>query len=467
MVFSSLTFIFFYLPIVLIIMKIIPFPYGNVALFIVSLIFYGWEEPIYILLMLLSTIVDYFNGLFVYKYRHKKSIAKRFVIFSIVFNLSVLAFFKYYDFIVLSLKSIDIVSLKPLGLSLPLGISFYSFQTMTYTIDIYRNEAIYQKNIFSFGAYVCMFPQLIAGPIVRYKDIDKQLHNAKMSFSQFSYGVETFLIGLSKKVLLANTAGMLYESISVIPMNEITVLLLWISKIAFAFQIYFDFCGYSDMAIGLGAMLGFKLPKNFNYPYISKSIKEFWQRWHMTLGTFFRDYVYIPLGGSKNSIGKTVRNMVIVWLLTGLWHGASWNFVLWGLYFSIILLIEKFIIGSKLQKLPLFFRYIYTWILILIGWTIFDNLDISKVIIDLKAMFCFLNIPMVNPLTYFYLRNYIILLIIWMIGSTTIPIRCYRYFKSEYYWVEWLKPLFLMCLLVLCIASLVSEAYNPFLYFRF
>lgn len=467
MTFSSLTFLFFYLPITIVIMKITPFSYSKVILFIVSLIFYGWEEPIYILLMLLSTIVDYFNGLFIYKYRHKKNIAKGFVIFSIVFNLSMLAFFKYYDFIVLSLQRIGIASLKPLGLPLPLGISFYTFQTMTYTIDIYRNEATYQKSIFSFGAYVCMFPQLIAGPIVRYREIAQQLDYARMSFSQFSYGVETFLVGLSKKVLFANTAGILYESISAIPINETTVLLVWIGKIAFAFQIYFDFCGYSDMAVGLGAMLGFKLPKNFNYPYLSKSIKEFWQRWHMTLGAFFRDYVYIPLGGNRKSTWYTVRNMVIVWLLTGLWHGASWNFVLWGFYFCIILLMEKFIIGGKLQKLPLFFRYIYTWMLILVGWTIFDNLDISQLIIELKVMFCFFNIPMINSLTCFYLRNYIILIIIWIIGSTTLPIRCYRYFKNKYYWLEWFKPLFLMYLLILCIASLGSEAYNPFLYFRF
>lgn len=461
MVFSSLTFLFFYLPIVCLIYKLTPLHYRNFVLFISSLIFYGWGEPIYILLMLLSTVVDYINGFFVHQYRHNQTLAKRFVYFSIFFNLSLLSFFKYYDWII---GMLNLPFLKPLGLPLPLGISFYSFQTMTYPIDIYRQEATCQKNLFSFGAYVCMFPQLVAGPIVRYKEIDEQLKHPDNRIETFYNGICIFTIGLAKKVLIANSAGALYQELLSIPFNNLSTILVWIMHISFTLQIYFDFCGYSEMAMGLGNMLGFHFPKNFNYPYISKSIKEFWGRWHITLGQFFKDYVYIPLGGSRCGTKRTIINLFIVWFLTGLWHGADWNFVIWGLYFWFLLMIEKYIIKSYIPKIPHFIQHLTTLILIIIGFTIFDTTNLTLLKNHLLAMFGFTNIAFINPLTLFYLRNYFVLLIIWIIGCTPIPKQVVDHFPKL---KNNSQPVFYILLLILCICSIASEAYQPFLYFRF
>ncbi len=463
MVFSSLTFLFFYLPIVILVMKTVPIKFRNFSLFIFSLFFYGFKEPIYIFLMLFSTIFDYFNGYMVYKYR-KTKYSKWFVVLSIVGNLGILIFFKYFDFIISSLNLIGINFIKPLGIVLPVGISFYTFQTMSYPIDVYRNQADVQKNLISFGTYVVMFPQLIAGPIVRYKDIALQLDKREESIDKFSNGVDRFMIGLCKKVLLANNIGIVYDEIRLLENGS--VLLYWIGIIAFAFQIYFDFSGYSDMAIGLGKMFGFEFLENFNYPYISKSITEFWRRWHISLGTFFKDYVYIPLGGNKNGLISQLINIFIVWLLTGIWHGASYNFILWGLYFGIILMLEKVFILKFLNNIPVIFSRLYFIFTILIGWVIFSIENLSDLVIYLKNMFGLNGNVFVDNIALFYLRNNIFLFIILIIASTPLCKNLYtRYVLGRK--VEYLKTVVILFGFLLCVAYLTNSSYNPFLYFRF
>ncbi|MFV0379938.1 MAG: MBOAT family O-acyltransferase [Anaerorhabdus sp.] len=463
MVFSSLSFLFGYLPITLLIMKCTPRNYRNILLFIVSLVFYGYSEPVYIILMLVSTIVDYVNGYMVYKYRDQSKKAFKFVLISVIFNIGLLSFFKYYDFIVLNLSNIGLSFLKPLNLALPLGISFYTFQTMSYPIDVYRNEASVQKNIFSFGAYVSMFPQLIAGPIVRYKDIADQLDNRKETMSQFFDGINKFLIGLCKKVLLANSIGAVWDSILKLSNNQMSVSVAWLGIIAFGFQIYFDFSGYSDMAIGLGKMLGFDLPENFNYPYISRSISEFWRRWHITLGQWFKNYVYIPLGGSRS--GFIGFNLFAVWFLTGLWHGASWNFILWGLYFWVFIFIEKKGLLKVLENSPKFIGHIYTLLIVFISWTLFYFESLNAGLNYLGIMFNLKNLPIFNEYTIFYLRNNIVLWVLLALAS--IPqskIFIKKYFLDKY---NYLYPILILLALFVCTAYLVDSSYNPFLYFRF
>lgn len=404
MVFSSLPFLFGYLPVVLAVLKLAPLHARNFCLFLVSLIFYGWSEPVYIVIMLISTFVDYYNGRMVDKYRDDRKKAKRFVWFSVIFNLSLLGFFKYADFFILNLQALGL-PLSPLHLSLPVGISFYTFQTMSYPIDVYRKQAPVQKSVVSFGAYVTLFPQLIAGPIVRYKDIAEQLDHRQETADQFALGVQRFVAGLAKKVLLANSIGALWDTISALPANEMSVAAAWLGIIAFAFQIYFDFSGYSDMAIGLGKMLGFEFLENFNYPYISRSITEFWRRWHISLSTWFRDYVYIPLGGSRHGRGKQIRNLMIVWLLTGFWHGASWNFMLWGIYFGVILILEKFVLKPILERLPKVLQHGYALVLILLGWVLFAFTDLDAGLTYLKTMFGWGSVSLINARTLFYLRR--------------------------------------------------------------
>ena len=329
MVFSSVVFLFFYLPITLAAYYVAPRKWRNMLLLVVNLFFYGWGEPVYITIMLLSTLIDYTHGMLVEKYRSNDKKARMFVVSSVFFNLLLLVFFKYYDFIVTSLKAVfPGLPLEPLGIPLPIGISFYTFQTMSYTIDVYRGDARAQKNIVNFGTFVTLFPQLIAGPIVQYKDVDDQLRERHENVAQFASGVQTFICGLAKKVLLANSIGMLWD-VSLQNAATLSALGAWLGILAYSFQIYFDFSGYSDMAIGLGRMLGFEFKKNFDYPYISRSVTEFWRRWHISLGTWFREYVYIPLGGSRRGQWRTYRNLLIVWALTGIWHGASWNFLFW------------------------------------------------------------------------------------------------------------------------------------------
>lgn len=466
MVFSSLIFLFVYLPIVLVVMKTSPLKLRNLFLFLLSLVFYGWGEPFYIVLLILSTVVDYINGYYVHKYRDQKKIAKRFVIFSICFNLGLLGFFKYYDFIVMSLNGLGFNALQPLGLALPIGISFYTFQTMSYPIDIYRKDADVQTSIVSFGAYVAMFPQLIAGPIVRYKDVAEQLVSRNETMDKFTQGIQRFMIGLSKKVLLANNIGLVFETIKVASDSQMSVLTMWLGIFAYGFQIYFDFSGYSDMAIGLGKMFGFELLENFNYPYISKSITEFWRRWHISLGTWFRDYVYIPLGGNRCSKIVNLRNILLVWLLTGLWHGASWNFVLWGLYFAILLMIEKLFLLKRLQKLPAFIQHGYTIFFILLSWVIFAFEDLGVLKGVLAIMFGFGDVPFVNDYFFYLIRNNIVLLTILIVSVT--PFMKMVYHKHiEGKKIEWMTPVLILIGLIVCTAFIVDASYNPFLYFRF
>ncbi len=463
MVFSSLTFLFVYLPTVLLLMKLTPIKYRNLCLFLVSLVFYGFKEPIYILLMLFSTIFDYFNGYMVNKYKNTAK-AKRFVILSVVGNLSILMFFKYYDFIVSTLNLIGFKALQPIGVALPIGISFYTFQTMSYPIDVYRNQADVQKNVISFGTYVVMFPQLIAGPIVRYKDIAEQLNHRELNMDKFADGINRFMIGLCKKVLLANNIGIVFDEIKTL--SNVSVVSSWLGMLAFAFQIYFDFSGYSDMAIGLGKILGFEYLENFNYPYISKSITEFWRRWHMSLGTFFKDYVYIPLGGNKKGLTRQLINIFIVWFLTGLWHGASYNYVLWGVYFGIILMIEKVFLLNLLKKLPAAIGHLYALLMIMIGWVIFSIEDIGLLKEYLFNMFGLNNNVFIDSIAVYYLRDNMIMLIILFLASTPIGKIVYdKYFKDRK--GEWIRPVLVGLSFVVCVAYLVNSGYNPFLYFRF
>ena len=468
MVFSSLEFLFFYLPAVLLIYFLIPSKYlaaRNFALLIVSLLFYGWSEPSYIWIMLLSITVDYTCGRLVGKYRQSApKRAKAALVASIIINLSILGFFKYADFIIENLALIPAFSkLKPLGISLPVGISFYTFQTMSYTLDVYLGEARVQKNIATFGSYVTMFPQLIAGPIVRYRDVDDALRERSHTLQNAADGIKRFLCGLAKKVLLANTAGAFYESFAQGVNDTPSVLGSWMGVIFFAFQIYFDFSGYSDMAIGLGRIMGFKFPENFNYPYISKSITDFWRRWHITLSTWFREYVYIPLGGNRKGKGRTFLNLLIVWFLTGLWHGASWNFVLWGLYFAVILIIEKAFLGGLLDKLPGFISHLYAIALILFGWFIFIWCDLETPGEYLSAMF---GGQLVSPIAIYDLMRGILFLCILIIASTKLPYKMYCKLKDNAIFATiWCTVLPLV--LLLCVAYLVDSSYNPFLYFRF
>ena len=356
-----------------------------------------------------------------------------------------------------------------MGLALPIGISFYTFQTMSYTIDVYRGDAPVQNNIIAFGAYVSMFPQLIAGPIVRYKDIAAELNNRRESFERFYIGIRRFVIGLGKKVLLANLTGALWTEIRGIAPDERSVFMVWMGILAFSFQIYFDFSGYSDMAVGMGHMLGFTFPENFNYPYISKNITEFWRRWHISLGTWFKEYVYIPLGGNKKGGVKHLRNIIIVWLLTGIWHGASFNFLFWGLYFGILLLIEKFLLKNVLPKLPAFITHIYALVLVMVGWVLFEFVDMNQGIQYMAQMFGLAGIPLNNDRTMFLMLGNLILLLFAAIGSTPIPAKLGAYImnvKNGRLGII-LEPLFIFAVLTLSVAYLVDATYNPFLYFRF
>ena len=464
MVFSSLTFLFIYFPITLMVMKLSPLKYRNFCLLVLSLLFYSYGEPKYIIIMLVSCIVDYFNGYMVDKYRDNKRIAKRFVIFSIVFNLGLLGFFKYYDFLVSILNSIGINIFSPLNISLPIGISFYTFQTMSYPIDVYRNDAKVQKNLVNFSCYVTMFFQLIAGPIVRYKDIAAQLDHRIENENGFYNGIKRFVCGLAKKVILANNMGLIFEQINSLNNENISLLLAWLGIICFALQIYFDFSGYSDMAIGLASMFGFDLLENFNYPYIASSITDFWRRWHISLSSWFRDYVYIPLGGNRKGLYRQCINIMIVWLLTGLWHGASFNFILWGLYYGLILIFEK-VIGLKiLKKLPAVFRHIYALLLILIGWVIFNFTDFDMMINYFKLMFY--NPVIIDNISLYFIRDNIILIIISIIAC--LPVRLSRlnpFVINKKF--EYLMPLIILGTLIICVAFICESSYNPFLYFRF
>lgn len=460
MVFSSIPFLFFFLPLFLLIYFIVPKRFKNFILLIFSLIFYAWGEPIYIILMVFSSLVDYTNGLLINKFKDNKVKSKIFMILSIVINISLLSVFKYSGFLVSTINDIFHLSLSSPNLPLPIGISFYTFQTMSYSIDVYRGNIKYEKNFINFFVYVSMFPQLIAGPIVRYEDISSMIEKRTVTLNSYSDGFVRFLKGLFKKVLLANNMGLLWNNIISNDFSTISVLTSWLGIIAFAFQIYFDFSGYSDMAIGIGKMLGFDYPENFNYPYISKSITEFWRRWHMSLSTWFRDYVYIPLGGNRVSKIKHLRNILIVWMLTGLWHGASVNFVLWGLYFALLLILEKFVYGEFLEKAPSILKHIYFIFTILIGWVVFAFTDISLIKDYILTMFGINSESFIDNSFIFYLLNNLFVLIVCFVLQ--IPIKL-----KENKFLIFIKVLLYIILFILTISFLVRDSYNPFLYFRF
>lgn len=466
MIFSSIPFLFFFFPFFLLLYYLVPFKYKNFILLIFSLVFYAWGEPIYILLMIFSSVVDYINGLMIEKHKDNKKLKNIFMTGSVIINLSLLGFFKYADFLINSVNNIFNISIPLLKLGLPIGISFFTFQTMSYSIDVYRGEVKAERNFLTFMTYVSMFPQLIAGPIVRYETVSKELYEREINFKNFSNGLLRFMRGLFKKVLIANTVGYLWTVMSTDP--NLSVLGAWLGIIAYSFQIYFDFSGYSDMAIGMGKMLGFNYLENFNYPYIAKSITDFWRRWHISLSTWFRDYVYIPLGGSRVKKIINVRNILIVWMLTGLWHGASWNFVLWGAYYGILLILEKFILKKYIDKLPNAFKHLYTIILVIIGWLIFAFEDMNLLTNYAKTMFG-LNGSFINSAFIYYFTNYFIILLVATIFSTPIYETIEKRLKSsKYSWIKFSLVLIVyIILLIVTTAYLVSDTYNPFLYFRF
>lgn len=434
-----------------------------------SLVFYAWGEPVYVVLMLFSTAVDYFHGQRTdfYLRNGQKKKAKFMVLSSVMINLGLLGFFKYADFIIGNINGLAGMEIPLLELPLPIGISFYTFQTMSYTIDIYRREAPVQKNIVSFGAYVALFPQLIAGPIVRYQTIAEQLMARRITMNSFEYGVLRFCVGLGKKVLLANNIGMLWDQISRMEIARLSAATAWVGAAAFAFQIYFDFSGYSDMAIGLGKMFGFTFHENFQYPYESRSITEFWRRWHISLGTWFREYVYIPLGGNRKGTAKQIRNIMIVWLLTGFWHGANWNFVLWGVYFGIILMAEKLFLLNWLEKLPGIVRHLYALLLVLVSWVLFAHDSIREGAAYLKVMFGMGENLLFDRQTGYLLLNYGLLFLILILGSTKLPRRLAERLGNSFGISVFCKAAFVSGILVLVTAYLVDASYNPFLYFRF
>ena len=467
MVFSSLYFLFLYLPVVLVVYYVTPLRFRNLVLLIFNLIFYAWGEPVYIVIMFISIAIDYTHGMLVTKCKKKGNLrgAKMAVASSVFFNLALLFFFKYWDFIAGSLSAIGLNFMPQLGLSLPIGISFYTFQTMSYTIDVYRGDAQEQRNIITFGTFVTLFPQLIAGPIIRYKDLDDQLRERAHSTEQFASGVQIFIIGLAKKVLLANNIGMLWDAYKATPVAELTVAGAWLGVLAFAFQIYFDFCGYSDMAIGLGRMFGFEFIKNFDYPYISKSITEFWRRWHMSLGTWFREYLYIPLGGNRVSKPRLFFNLMVVWAATGIWHGASWNFLLWGLYFGVILILEKAFLLKILRQLPAAIQHIYTLFLVLVSWAIFAVEDFSHMGSYLKAMFGMAGGGGLDRSFFYYLGAYLPILVIAGVASTPLMAKLWKKLPKKAVLV--LLPILVLLGLLISTSYLVDATYNPFLYFRF
>lgn len=475
MVFSSIVFLCIFFPAVVILYYTCPKRLRNFFLLLASLLFYAWGEPRYIVIMLFSTIFDYCNGRFLEYFiskGRKHTMGRLVLIISVIGNLGILCFFKYTDFAVTIINSVAGTDYSLLGLALPIGISFYTFQTMSYTIDVYRGNVTAQHNLISFGMYVCMFPQLIAGPIVRYSDIQNEINTRKTSISLCASGMQRFLLGLGKKVLLANQIGALWDEISSLQTGDLSMALAWLGALSYTFQIYFDFSGYSDMAIGLGEMFGFHFPENFNYPYESKSITEFWRRWHMTLSGWFREYVYIPLGGNQKGPARQIFNLLIVWFLTGLWHGAGWNFILWGLYFFVLLTLEKLFLLNVLNRLPSFLQRLYALFLIVLGWVIFACEDLSKLKSYIK-MLAGIGVPAVNRLALYEWTSHAVFLVILAAASTSMMKKAAEKVSQKFPMpagqavLFWLKSTWCMLILVCSMAMLVSGSYNPFLYFRF
>jgi len=486
MVFSSLVFVFLFLVLTLGIYYAVPFKFKNFVIFVSGFIFYAWGEPKYVVVMLISTLIDYFAGLAIHKYNDKIVIKRIALIVSLVMNLSLLGIFKYSDFIFGSINDIFGLTLenpfldmtnnvsafffgaKPESyLPLPIGISFFTFQSMSYTIDMYLGKIKVQKNPISFTAFVNLFPQIVAGPIVRYDDIAAELDNRVINLDLIYEGIVRFITGVGKKVLIANGIGQLWNEAFALMSPEMSVLTAWLGIIGYTLQIYFDFSGYSDMAIGLGKMLGFNFPENFDYPYLSKSISEFWRRWHMTLGAWFKSYVYIPLGGNRKGMGRTVFNLAVVWILTGIWHGASWNFILWGTLYGVFIIIEKLFLGKVLEKLPNFIRWIYTMLLVILGWVLFVTPDLPTAFSYMGAMFGSTGI-FADSSALYLLLNYGVMLVIGIFASTDAwKIIVEKVTAKAPTVVNWVTPIVKIAVFILSIAYLADATYNPFLYFNF
>lgn len=471
MVFSSVLFLFRFLPIFMICYFLVPRKMKNLVLFLGSLVFYAWGEPVYIFLMLFSTISDYVWGRLIEEYRGKDH-SRIFLLCSIGINLFILGFFKYADFLLQTVNTVFGTSIPLLKLPLPIGISFYTFQTMSYVIDVYRGDTKAQRNILQFGVYVTMFPQLIAGPILKYHQVERYLQDRRTDLDAISYGAKRFVTGLAKKVLLANNLGLLWKQVTELGTDQMSVLMAWLGIAAFALQIYFDFSGYSDMAIGLGAVLGFHFPENFNYPYVATSVKDFWHRWHISLSTWFKEYVYIPLGGNRKGLPRQLFNILVVWMLTGIWHGAGWNFLFWGLWFAFFLILEKLFLGDILESAPKVFGRIYTLAVVLISWVFFALESPGEILAYLQAMFGTNGVGPVNSLAMFLSNEYLVLLVIALVACLPLGSRLVHALKSSktgpamalYRLGEKVIP---AVLLLLSVAYIVDASYNPFLYFRF
>ena len=465
MVFSTPLFLFFFLPVTLTAYYLVPRRLRNAVLLLASLLFYFWGERLYSVIMLLSTAVDYTHGMLVDRFLRagKKKKARWAVASSMVFNLGILFFFKYWDLLAGTLQGLGLTFVPVLGIHLPIGISFYTFQTMSYTVDVYRGDAKVQRNPITFGTFVTLFPQLIAGPIIKYKELGEQLDERTCSVDRFASGVDRFTVGLAKKLLLANNFGQLWDFFK--SASALSVGGAWLGVLAFSLQIYFDFSGYSDMAIGLGRMLGFEFPENFRYPYTARSVTDFWRRWHISLSTWFREYLYIPLGGNRCSKVKWIRNLFLVWAATGIWHGASWNYLLWGLYYFVWLLLEKLVLGRLLQRLPGFLRRVYVVVILLVGWAIFALEDFAQLRVYLGAMFGFGGAALFSGAAGYELMNYLPMLIVGILGATPLASSCFRQLPEGCR--RWVRPVLLVLGLLLSTAYLVAGTYNPFLYFRF
>lgn len=470
MLFSSITFLFIFLPVTLVLYFVVPHKFRNIIMLIASLIFYAWGEPVYIILMLLSIFLNYVCGLDICQKEDDPQKAHRSLIFAIVANLLLLGFFKYYGFFLDSLNAVLPVDIPYRELPLPIGISFYTFQALSYIMDVYRKEVRPQKNILYFAMYICMFPQLIAGPIVRYIDIEEQLKNRTVTMRKFGQGAEYFIIGLAKKVILANSVGQVFDQIAGLQLGSFSVLTAWVGCISYAFQIYFDFSGYSDMAVGLGKMFGFEFRRNFDYPYTSSSITEFWRRWHISLSTWFREYVYIPLGGNRCTQSRHIMNLLVVWMLTGLWHGAAWNFLFWGLYYGILLVLEKYVWGQALERLPSVVRHIYSMVLVLIGWVFFFSPSLGYAMKYLGAMFGAGASAFADKQALYYILTHWLLYLLAVIGSSAVGYSLIRRIVGSFDNNRAKRAaagVVYIGMFLISIAYLVTESFNPFLYFRF
>ena len=465
MLFTSISFLYYFLPALIIIYFITPKKYKNIILLIASLLFYFYGEPKYVFLMIAEIIIAYIGAILIDKYKNQ---SKNILIITLFIHVFLLIIFKYTDFIIQTINDISNANIKLLNIALPIGISFYTFQIISYIIDVYNGKVNVQKNIIKLATYVSLFPQLVAGPIVRYQTVEKELDNRTHSFNNFAYGIRRFSIGLAKKVLIANALGELCSKAFLA--DEKTIVFFWIFGISYMLQLYFDFSAYSDMAIGLGRIFGFHFPENFNYPYISKSITEFWRRWHISLSTWFKDYIYIPLGGNRDGKYKQIRNILIVWLLTGIWHGANWTFLIWGLLFGVILIIEKLWLNKLMEKLPSFIRRIYVLFIVMILFIIFSSDNMSVALTNIKGLFGMNGEAFVNDYTLHYLKSYLPVLIIALVGSTPfIKILIDKLRKNKYVnnIINILEPILIVVILVVVTSYLIDNSYNPFLYFRF